>query len=223
MARDGTLVVDVGGNNVKIMVSGHGERRKLPSGPDFTPADMVAAVRELAAGLDFERVTIGVPFPVRRDKPVLEPHNLGPGWTNFDFAHAFDRPTKLVNDAVMQAVGSYDGGTMLFLGLGTGLGAALVADGTPIPLELAHMPYMDGMTYEDCVGRRGYDRLGRRKWEATVAEVCEILRRGMVADYVVLGGGNAKRLKDMPPDCRLGDNMNAFYGGFRLWEDMADW
>ncbi len=218
MSEHKILVVDVGGNNVKIMGSEELAKRKTPSGPELTPKKLVAAVTQLADGIDFDRVTIGLPMPVVRNLPTLEPHNLGSGWLGFDFQKAIGKPTKVVNDALMQAMGSYQEGTILFLGLGTGLGAALVIDGVPAPLELAHMPYKSGRTYEDYVGRRGLKRMGRKRWQKAVFDVIAVLRAGMVADNVVIGGGNAKLLSKLPPHCRLGHNDNAFLGGFRMWD-----
>lgn len=219
MSEAKVLVVDVGGNNVKLHNAADGARGRFKSGKDLTPENLVEGVAAATQGWDFDRVTVGVPGPVAHERLLIEPFNLGPGWTTFELAKAFHKPTRLVNDAVMQAVGSYDGGKMLFLGLGTGLGAALVVEDVAIPFEVAHMPYKKGRTYEDCVGRRGYDRLGRKRWEKGVHEVVGHLKAGFVADYVVLGGGNAKRLTTLPPDCRLGHNDNAFSGGVRMWQD----
>lgn len=212
------LVIDVGGNNVKFIIRGDEARRKFPSGPDITPADLVEGVLSRIEGETFDCVSIGVPGAVVDGHIVVAPVNLGKGWRKFDFAAAFGRPVKLVNDAEMQALGSYKGGTMLFLGLGTGLGAALVKDGTVVPLEVAHLPYRDGMTFEDFVGRRGLKRLGRGKWEAAVHDVVKRLRQAMVASYVVIGGGNAAKLKRLPEHAFPGSNDNALIGGFRLWE-----
>lgn len=214
----GTLVVDVGGNNVKLLHSGSPERRKAPSGPKLTPQGLVACVNELSRGWQYERITIGCPGPVKGERLAIEPVNLGKGWQGFDFAAAFDRPVRLVNDAAMQALGSYDGGKMLFLGLGTGLGAALVVDSIVLPLEVAHLPYRGRFTFEDCVGSRGLLRMRPKRWEKAVTDTVARLKAALVADYVVLGGGNAKRLKVLPPGCRRGDNDNAFIGGFRIWE-----
>jgi polyphosphate glucokinase len=213
-----TLVVDVGGNNIKLRHSGSPERRKTPSGPRLTPQALVAKVAALAEGWRYERITIGCPGPVKRERLVVEPVNLGKGWVGFDFGAAFDRPVRLVNDAAMQALGSYDGGKMLFLGLGTGLGAALVVESLVFPLEVAHLPYRGRFTFEDCVGTRGLMRMKPKRWEKAVLDTVARLKAALVADYVVLGGGNAKRLKALPPGCRRGDNDNAFTGGFRLWE-----
>lgn len=214
------LVVDVGGNNIKVMGSEDRGKRKTPSGPELTPEALVDAVGELAQGLSYDRITVGLPTPVVNNLPTLEPHNLGKGWQGFDFRKAFGMPTKVVNDALMQAMGSYEGGTMLFIGLGTGLGAALVIDGVPAPLELAHMPYKREKTFEDYVGRRGWKRMGQKRWQKAVFDVIEVLRAGMVADHVVIGGGNSKLLTKLPPHCRLGHNDNAFLGGFRMWDPV---
>ena len=221
MAEPGVLVIDVGGNNVKLYHDASGATVRFPSGRDLTPEKLVAGVAEATSGWRFDRVTVGCPGPVKDDRLVVEPHNLGPGWTAFELAKAFHVPAQLVNDAVMQAIGSYEGGKMLFLGLGTGLGAALVAEGAAIPLEVAHLPYRKNRTFEDCVGQRGYARMKRKRWEDAVHDVAARLKAAFVADYVVLGGGNAKRLKTLPPDCRLGSNANAFKGGVRLWTDAV--
>jgi polyphosphate glucokinase len=213
------LVVDVGGTNVKIHAGKQKEPVKIPSGPAMTARQMVAAVRKAAADWKYTAVSIGYPGPVLHDKPVTEPHNLGSGWVRFDYKKAFGCPVKLVNDAAMQALGSYEGGRMLFLGLGTGLGSALIVDGVLEPLELAHLPFKKGMTYEDYVGLRGLKRTGKKKWRRHVAEVIDQLKKALSADYVVLGGGNVKLLKKLPPDTRLGSNMNAFIGGARLWHE----
>lgn len=216
-----TLVVDVGGNNVKFRFSGETESRKFKSGKSLSPDDMIAQLMAKIADEPFDRVSIGIPAPVRNNCVIKEPFNLGPGWVDFDFEAAFEQPVKVVNDALMQALGSYEGGTMLFLGLGTGLGGALVFGGTVAPLEVAHMPYKDGKSFEDFVGKRGLKALGREKWEAAVHDVVDVLRQGLVADAVVLGGGNAKRIENLPPHTTIGDNANAFAGGFRLWEENA--
>ncbi len=212
------LVVDVGGTNIKLLATGFRTPIKIPSGPEMTPRKMVAAVRKAAADWKYSCVSIGYPGPVLLGKPVSDPYNLGPGWVGFDFRKAFGHPVKLVNDAAMQAIGSYEGRRMLFLGLGTGLGSALIADGVLQPLELAHLPYKNGRTYEDYLGLRGLKRLGKKKWRRVVTDVVNRLKTALEADYVVIGGGNAKLLKDLPDDTRLGNNANAFRGGFRLWE-----
>jgi polyphosphate glucokinase len=211
------LAIDVGGNHVKTRVSGQRETREFKSGPTMTPRQMVAQVRKLTADLKYDVVSIGYPGVVVHGKIVTEPHNLGRGWVGFDFRKAFGRPTQVMNDAAMQAIGSYEGGRMLFLGLGTGLGSALVVDGTVAPMELAHLPYKSGRSYEDYVGERGRRRLGAKKWRRTVADVVEQLSKALEADYVVLGGGNVKKLKELPKNTRLGSNEFAFLGGYRVW------
>jgi polyphosphate glucokinase len=203
---------------VKVRLSTGGEERRFNSGPAMTAQQMVDGVRELAAGWDYDVVSVGVPAPVRGERVETEPVNLGPGWVGFDFEQAFGKPTKLVNDATMQALGSYDGGKMLFLGLGTGLGSTLVDGQAVEPLELGHLPYRKA-TFEDYVGERGLRRLGKKRWRAAVEETVELLGKALEPDYVVLGGGNAKRLKKLPPNARLGANENAFLGAFRLWDD----
>ena len=212
------LVIDIGGTHVKVIATGHKNPVLIPSGPDLTPKKMVAAVRQATAGWDYSAVSIGYPGPVVHGRPVNDPHNLGRGWVGFDFKKAFGRPVKVINDAAMQAFGSYRGGRMLFLGLGTGLGSALIVDGILEPMELAHLPYKKGRTYEDYVGLAGLKRLGKRKWRRHVADVVQQLKTALQADYVVLGGGNARLLKRPPPGTRLGDNANAFRGGYRLWQ-----
>jgi polyphosphate glucokinase len=212
------LVIDVGGTHVKVMATGQREERRIVSGSKMTAAKMVRAVQRLAKGWSYDCVSIGYPGPVIHGHPVHEPYNLGGGWVGFDFGKAFDRPVKIVNDAAMQALGSYQGGRMLFLGLGAGLGSAMIVDGILEPMELAHLPYKGGKTYEDYVGLRGLKRLGKKNWRRHVADVVERLKTALEAEYVVLGGGNAKRIKDLPPGTRRGDNRNAFVGGVRLWE-----
>jgi polyphosphate glucokinase len=212
------LVIDVGGTNVKVLATGQDQPRKIPSGPTMTAAQMVTEVQQATADWDYDRVSIGYPGFVYHDHPVCEPYNLAPGWVGFDFAQAFGRPVKVINDAAMQALGSYEGGKMLFLGLGTGLGSALILDGVLEPMELAHLHYRKGRSYEDYLGLRGLRRLGKKKWRRHVFAVVEQLKTALQADYVVLGGGNARLLNELPPDTRLGANANAFQGGFRLWE-----
>jgi predicted NBD/HSP70 family sugar kinase len=211
------LAVDIGGTNVKILTTGQTERRRFPSGKTLTPELMVAGVKALAKDWTYDVVSIGYPGPVLGGAPAAEPHNLASGWVGFDFVAAFGCPVKVINDAAMQALGSYQGGTMLFLGLGTGLGSALVVNGTVVPMELGHLSYKRG-TYEDYVGISGLQKLGKKKWRATVQIIVERFVSALLLDDVVLGGGNAKLLKELPPGCRLGDNANAFTGGFRLWE-----
>ncbi len=210
------LVVDVGGTHVKILATRQKESRQFPSGPTLTAKQMVAGVQRLARDWEYDVVSIGYPGPVLRGRPVLEPHNLGKGWVGFDFEGAFKRPVKVVNDAAMQALGSYTRGKMLFLGLGTGLGSTMIVDGIVEPMELGHLPYKKG-TYEKYVGQRGLEKQGLRKWRRHVADVVARLMAALEPDEVVLGGGNVKKLKKLPPGCRAGDNANAFLGGFRLW------
>ncbi len=211
------LVVDIGGSNIKILATGQDEPRKFPSDPKMTPERMVAGVRQLVGDWQYDVVSIGYPGPTRLDRVVSEPHNLGPGWVGFDFQSAFGCPIKLINDAAMQALGSYKGGKMLFLGFGTGLGSTLVVDGIVEPMELGHLPYKKG-TYESYVGAGGLKRWGKKKWRKHVADVVRYMVAALQADDVVLGGGNVKKLKELPPGCRMGANVNAFLGGFRLWE-----
>jgi polyphosphate glucokinase len=212
------LVIDVGGTNIKLLATGQKEPRKFPSGPSMTPRKMVREVKKAVRDWKFDCISLGYPGPAVNGHPLHDPHNLGAGWVGFDFRKAFRRPVKLVNDAAMQALGSYRGGRMLFLGLGTGLGSAMVVDGIVEPMELAHLPYKNGKTYEDYLGLRGLRRLGKKKWRRCVAKITNKLQTALEADYVVLGGGNSKKLKDLPPGARLGSNANAFRGGFRLWE-----
>jgi polyphosphate glucokinase len=212
------LAIDIGGTNVKILASGEKEPRKFPSGPHLTPREMVAGVKKLARGWKFEAVSMGYPGMVIHNHPVAEPRNLGRGWIGFDYRTAFGKPVKIVNDAAMQALGSYKGGKMLFLGLGTGLGSTVIAEGIVEPMELAHLPYRKG-TYEDYVGLRGLEKRGKKKWRSHVKKVVAQLTAALEPDDIVLGGGNVKKLKALPSGCRRGDNANAFLGGFRLWED----
>jgi polyphosphate glucokinase len=214
------LVVDVGGTNVKILVTGEKTPRKFPSGPKLTPRKLVAGVKELAGDWKYDAVAIGYPGVVKNGRITVEPHNLGRRWVGFDFKAAFGRPVRVINDAAMQALGSYKHGVLLFLGLGTGLGAALVAEGVVIPMELAHLSFKNG-TYEDYVGLRALRRLGKKKWQKHVEFGVSRLIQALLPDDVVLGGGNTKKLKKLPPGCRPGDNANAFVGGFRLWENGA--
>lgn len=213
------LAIDVGGTNVKVLTNGHTEKRKVASGPRMSAAKMVEVVRALTADWDYDVVSIGYPGFVFHGKPVCEPKNLGPGWVGFDFEKAFGKPVRIVNDAAMQALGSYEGGRMLFLGLGTGLGSALIIDGVLEPMELAHLPYKKGKTYEDYVGLRGLEEFGKKRWRKEVQAVVAQLAAALEADSVVLGGGNARLLDETPEGARLGDNDNAFRGGFLLWND----
>jgi polyphosphate glucokinase len=215
------LAIDVGGTHVKTRVSGHRDTRECESGPDLTPRKMVARVLKLTGDLQYDAVSIGYPGVVVHGKIVTEPHNLGRGWVGFDFRKAFGRPTRLMNDAAMQALGSYEGGRMLFLGLGTGLGSALIVDGAIAPMELAHLPYKNGRTYEDYVGERALLKRGAKKWRRDVADVVSQLSKALEPDYLVLGGGNARRLKKLPRNARLGNNNFAFLGGFRIWRSKV--
>jgi polyphosphate glucokinase len=219
--RKNVLAVDVGGTHIKVLATGQKEPVKIPSGPDMTAKKMVKEVLAATKGWNYSVISIGYPAPVVHGRPLSEPHNLGSGWVGFDFRKAFGRPVKVVNDAAMQALGIYRGGRMLFLGLGTGLGSAMIVDGFLEPMEIAHLPYKKGRTYEDYLGLRGLKRLGKKKWRRKVARVAEELKSALEADYVVLGGGNAKLLKKLPAGCRLGNNTTAFTGGFRLWEEPA--
>src|SRR5207249_73496 len=211
------LVIDVGGTHVKVLASGQRTRREVESGPSMTPGRMVTAVKRLTADWRYDVVSIGYPGPVLHGRPIAEPHNLGPGWVGFNFRKAFGCPVKIINDAAMQALGSYRGGRMLFLGLGTGLGSALIVDGVLEPMELGHLPYRKGRTYEEYVGASGLKRLGKKKWRRHVLEVIELLRAALQADCVIVGGGNAKLLRELPRGVLVGANTNAFRGGFRLW------
>ena len=213
------LAIDIGGSHVKARVFGRRELRQFESGPDLTARQMVSKVHALTGDWTYEAVSIGYPGIVLHGKVMAEPHNLGPGWVGFDFRKAFNRPTVLLNDAAMQAVGSYEGGRMLFLGLGTGLGSAMIVDGVVAPMELAHLPYKKGRTFEDYVGASALKRMGGKKWRRTVNDVVEQLSTLLEADYVVLGGGNVKKLTELPPNSRPGDNSHAFVGGARLWEE----
>jgi polyphosphate glucokinase len=212
------LTVDVGGTSVKILATGQDQHRSFPSGPTLTPRRMVSMVKKLAGDWKYDRVSMGYPGPVLRGRPVVDPCNLGRGWVGFDFAAAFGRPLKVVNDAAMQALGSYKGGKMLFLGLGTGLGTAMIVEGIVEPMELGHLPYKRG-TYEDYVGRAGLEHHGKKKWRRHVADIVARLIVALEPDDTVIGGGNVKKLKALPPRCRAGNNANAFRGGFRLWAD----
>jgi polyphosphate glucokinase len=216
------LAIDVGGSHVKVLVSGRSDPRRFVSGPGLTPARMVEQVRALTSDWTYGAVAIGYPGVVAHGRIAMEPANLGRGWTGFDFESAFGMPVKLINDAAMQALGSYEGGRMLFLGLGTGLGSALIVDGRLEPLELAHLPYRKGRTYEDYLGQAGLERLGRHKWRKHVLAVVELLSAALEPDSVVIGGGNAARLRHLPPGVRLGANENAFLGGFRLWQEVPE-
>jgi len=214
------LVVDVGGSHVKVLADGEQESRRAESGPDFTAAQMVEAAKNLAADWAWENVSVGVPSPVHGGRVVAEPVNLGTGWVGFDYAAAFGKPTKVVNDSAMQALGSYEGGRMLFLGLGTGFGSALIANGFVQPMELGHLPYKKA-TFEDYLGNAGLEKRGKKRWRLDVADAVAKLSAALEPEYVVLGGGNVKKLDDLPPNARLGNNKDAFTGGFRLWDPEA--
>ena len=222
MADQRVLGIDVGGSHVKALVSSDGsERRRFLSGPGLTPGEMVDGVKKITEDWSYDAVSVGIPSPVHAGRVLAEPVNLGTGWVGFDFDDAFGKPTKVVNDAAMQALGSYEGGgTMLFLGLGTGLGSALVIEWILKPMELGHLPFRKA-TFEDYVGEHGRRQLGKKKWQDAVAETIEHLRAALEPDYVVLGGGNAAKVGELPPNVELGDNQNAFLGGFRLWEQEA--
>jgi polyphosphate glucokinase len=212
------LAIDIGGTHVKILATGQKEKREFESGRKLTPKLMVAGVQELAKVWEYDVVSIGYPGPVLRNRPVAEPHNLAKGWVGFNFEKAFKRPVKVINDAAMQALGSYKKGKLLFLGFGTGLGTTMIVDGFIEPMELGHLPYKKA-TYEDYVGLRGLEKYGKKKWRKYVADVVEKLAAALEPDDIVLGGGNVHKLKELPPGCRAGDNANAFTGGFRLWEN----
>jgi len=215
------LAIDVGGSHVKVMTSRERTRRAFASGPDLSARAMVKQVKELTADWSYDVVSLGYPGPVVRNRPLAEPHNLGRGWAGFDFEKAFGRPTKVVNDALMQALGGYEGGKMLFLGLGTGLGSAMIVDGVLEPMELGHLPYRKGKSFEDYVGAAGLKRHGKKKWKRFVDDVAKRLVAALEPEYVVLGGGNADKLGRLPPKARLGDNGAAFEGGFRLWSKTS--
>src|SRR6202162_6026253 len=214
------LVIDVGGTNTKLRTKGRKEPLKIPSGPTMTASKMVRLVKEAIRDWKFDRVAIGLPAPIINGHPLREPHNLGGGWVGFNFRKGFGCPVKIINDAAMQAVGSYQGGRMLFLGLGTGLGSAMIVDGVVEAMELAHMTYKKGKTFEAYAGERGGRRLGAKKWGHTVGDIVDMLSTAMEADYVILGGGNARKLKKVPHGAQLGNNDFAFVGGFRMWRTV---
>lgn len=214
------LAIDVGGSHIKLMTNTQRIKREFVSGPNLTARSMVAHVKQITMDWKFDVISIGYPGPVGRDRPTTQPYNLGRGWKGFDFARAFNRPTRVVNDALMQALGSYKGGKMLFLGLGTGLGSAMIVDGALVPMELGHLPYRKE-TFEDYVGAAGLRRHGKKKWERYVDDVVQQLVAALEPDYVVIGGGNAGKLQKLPAKARLGKNANAFLGGFRLWEQTS--
>jgi len=216
------LVIDIGGTNIKIASSDNLVPIKIPSGPKLTPEQMTADVLTATKGWDYDGISIGYPGPVVHDRPLIEPHNLGPGWIDFPYQKAFGKPLRIVNDAAMQALGGYKGGRMLFLGIGTGMGSAMIFDGVIIPLELAHLPYRKERTYEDYVGLRGLERRGAERWRKSVLDVVERLRAALICDSVLLGGGNAKLMQDLPAYVTLGANSNAIDGGIKLWQDISD-
>jgi polyphosphate glucokinase len=215
------LVVDVGGSHVKFRIGPRGKIEKFDSGPDMTAQQMVEGVGSAVSRSAYDAVSIGYPGLVFHGRIAAEPHNLGVGWVHFDFRKAFDKPVRLINDAAMQAIGSYQGGRMLFLGLGTGLGATLIVEGFVEPMEIGHMQYKHGRTFEDYVGERGRQRMGTKKWRRVVRAVVDQLSRALEVDYVIVGGGNARRFKQLAANEYLGDNDNAFVGGLRLWECSA--
>lgn len=215
------LVIDIGGTNIKVASTDNRVPIKIPSGTHLTAKVMVDDVLNATTGWQYDSITIGYPGPVNHDAPIMEPHNLSPGWIDFPYAEAFKKPYRFINDAAMQALGGYKGGRMLFLGTGTGLGSAIIFDGTIIPLELAHLPYKKGLTYEDYIGLAGLERRGKTKWRKSVLDIVERLKAAMVCDYVLLGGGNAKLMKELPSHVILGANSNAIEGGIKLWEQPA--
>jgi len=216
-SRKTILTVDVGGTHVKVMTNKERIKREFSSGPDLSAKVAVRKVKGLTRDWTYDVVSLGYPGPVIRSRPLTEPYNLGNGWVGFNFEKAFDRPTQVVNDALMQALGSYEGGRMLFLGLGTGLGSAMIIDGILEPMEIGHLPYRKGKTYEDYVGAAGLKRLGKKKWRRRVNKIVKSLVAALEPDYVVLGGGNARKIGRLPRRARRGRNENAFEGGFRLW------
>jgi polyphosphate glucokinase len=217
-SRHTMLAIDVGGSHVKFMTDRERTKRAFVSGPDLSAKAMVRKVKALAKDWSYDVISIGYPGPVVNNRPLSEPHNLGRGWAGFNFEKAFGCPTKVVNDALMQAIGSYEGGRMLFLGVGTGLGSAMIVDGILEPMELAHLPYRNGKTFEQWVGAAALKRLGRKKWQRAVDDVLKRLLAALEPDYVVLGGGNADKIDKLPRKVRRGNNTNAFEGGFRLWK-----
>jgi polyphosphate glucokinase len=218
-SRPTILAIDVGGSHVKVMTNKDRVKREFVSGPDLSAKTMVKEVRKLTEDWSYDVISVGYPGVVVRNRPHVEPHNLGRGWAGFDFEKAFGRPTRVVNDAVMQALGSYRGGRMLFLGLGTGLGSAMILDGVLVPMELGHLPYRKGRTFEDYVGIAGLKRLGQKKWKRRVAEVIGDLAAALQPEYIILGGGNVAKLDKLPAKAKRGNNADAFEGGFRLWDE----
>ncbi|RCS53989.1 ROK family protein [Bremerella cremea] len=215
------LSIDVGGSNVKFLLSNSEEKRKFASGPELTGQQMVDQVKQNTADWKFDAISIGIPAPVIHGKVIHDPHNLGSGWSGFDFSDAFGLPTKVVNDAAMQALGDYKGGRMLFLGLGTGLGSAMIVEGVLQPMELAHLPFKKGKTFEEYVGQQGRERLGKKRWRLEVIEAITMLTAALEPEYVVLGGGNAKLMDELPENVTVCANGNAFLGGFRMWDEAS--
>lgn len=215
------LVIDVGGTNIKLFASGQEEPVKIASGPNLSAQGMMEKIRPALEGWEFDAVSIGLPTPVLRGKILRDPVNLGEGWVGFDFDSTFGKPVRLINDAAMQAIGSYHGGRMLFLGLGTGLGSTLIVEHVVSPMELGHLPYRKGKSFEQYVGSNGLDKLGKKRWRLFVEDVVCRLKAALVVDYVVLGGGNSKKLKELPEGAVRGSNDNAFVGGFRLWDENS--
>jgi polyphosphate glucokinase len=216
------LIIDVGGTNVKVSSNSQLVPLKIPSGPSMTARTMVEQVKIATKGWKYDCVSIGYPGPVSHDRPLAEPHNLAAGWIDFPYEKSFGKPLRFINDAAMQALGGYRGGKMLFLGVGTGLGSAMITEGIVVPLELAHLPYKKGKTYEEFVGKEGLDELGKKRWRKAVIDIITRLKAALVCDYVLLGGGNAKMMKYLPPHVILGDNGNAVTGGIRLWQSAEE-
>lgn len=216
------LVVDIGGTNVKVWKTGESDKLKIPSGKSLDPCQLLTEIRKLTADWTFERVSIGYPGKVVNGRPVADPYNLAPGWVEFDYASAFAVPVRIMNDACMQALGSYEGGRMLYLGLGTSLGTTFVMNHQIVPLALGHLPFHGGESFEHHLSRKGLELHGAKGWRRAVGEAAVALREAFLADYVVLGGGNAKKLEELPEACRRGGNHNAYFGGVRMWEDANE-
>jgi polyphosphate glucokinase len=217
-----TLVIDIGGTNVKLWRTEEADKVKIPSGKTLTPQHLIEAVREVLQEWQPERISIGFPGEVKNGVPSAEPFNLGPGWVDFDFADAFQCPLRIMNDACMQALGSYEGGKMLYLGLGTGLGSALITDGIVLPLAIGHLKLWDEGNFDFYLSRAGLRRHGKKRWRQALEEVCTSMKSTFFADYVMLGGGNVMEVKTLPTGCRRGGNYNAYFGGLRMWEDLGD-